>query len=70
MGKFDINMVPVPFFKQLLLDLEVCKPFAVREARCAAPVKCVSTIVFYNIYSKSVLTNLFEKLKTESRRVT
>lgn len=59
--KVDLTMVPVPFFKQLFFDLEVIKPFSVREVRHAAPMKCVYTIVHYNIYRKSVLTTLFDK---------
>ena len=57
--KIDLIMVPVAYFQQLLMDLEQGKPFAVREKRHPAPLKCVSTAIFYNIYDKSPLVNLF-----------
>ncbi|KAJ7388304.1 hypothetical protein OS493_038640 [Desmophyllum pertusum] len=68
--KIDLIMAPAGCFKQLMIDLELGNPFAMREARHPAPLKCMSTAVYYNIYDKNSLANLFAQttmpLKTKA----
>ena len=59
--KMELIMVPVEFFKALLLDLGPNKPFSAWEARHPSPLKNdTSTTLYYNVYNMAILADLFQ----------